>query len=131
MDEIISKKAIKIFEQFSEIKLVYFFGSKAAGASGPLSDYDFAVYFSGIEEADFSDIRFQLYDKLSMLLRTDRLDIVPLNSVKSPELKYNIIKDGKLILEKEPFKVLVEPKILNEYFDFKACLKKYGLTRAV
>jgi hypothetical protein len=45
------------------------------------------------------------------------------------KLKYSIIKDGNLIFEKEPFKVIVEPKILNEYFDFHAMLLRHRLTR--
>ena len=29
------------------------------------------------------------------------------------------------------FKVLIEPRILNEYFDFKMLLQKYNLTQAL
>ena len=40
----IKGKITPIFKDYPEIKLVYFFGSKARGEGGPLSDYDFAVY---------------------------------------------------------------------------------------
>lgn len=76
------------------------------------------------------DIKFDLFDRLSRLLKTDKADIVILNLAESPELKYNIIKDGKVIYEEEPFRVLLEPKILNEYFDFHYMLTKYNLTQA-
>ena len=52
-----------------------------------------------------------------------------LDITESPELKFNVIKEGKLIYEVEPYKVIIEPKILNEYFDFHSLLLRYGLTR--
>lgn len=60
---------------------------------------------------------------------TNKIDVCILNDLKSPELKYNIIKNGYLVYEKEPFKLLVEPPILNEYFDFHQSLSRYHLTK--
>lgn len=82
-----------------------------------MSDYDFAVYFSEIKSARMFSIKLDLIAQISRTLKTDRVDIVILNLTKSPELKYTIVKEGILIFERTPFKVLVEPKILNEYFD--------------
>lgn len=107
-----------IFDSFSEIKLVYFFGSKVTGKDGPLSDFDFAVYFDEKDKKRMFDIKFSLHDKIGRMLGTDKIDVVILNITESPELKFNIIKEGKLIFEKEPFKVLIEPEIMNKYFDF-------------
>jgi len=53
-----------------------------------------------------------------------------LHTVETPELKYNIIAEGKLIYEKEPYKILVESKILNEYFDFYNLFARNNLTKA-
>jgi len=97
---------------------------------GPLSDYDFAFYLDEKDKKKISEIQFELMDKISRILKTDKIDVVMLNLVESPELKYNIIKEGKLIYEKPPFKVLIEPKILQEFFDFKIMLKKYNLTQS-
>lgn len=119
-----------IFNDYPEIKLVYFFGSKAAGKAGPMSDYDFAVFLDEKEKKKNFDIKFALIDKISRFFKTDKVDIVILNMTESPELKYNIIKEGLLIYEKEPFRLIVEPKILNEYFDFRYLLLKYHLTKA-
>ncbi len=119
-----------IFQSCPKIKLVYFFGSRANGQIGPLSDYDFAVYFDEREPKKMFDLKFDLQNKISRTLKTDNLDLIILNLTKSPELKYEIIKNGRLIYEKEPFKILIEPKILNEYFDFYFMLKKYNLTKA-
>jgi len=50
MFEEISLKTESIFENHPAVKLVYFFGSRAANASGHLSDYDFAVYLDERDE---------------------------------------------------------------------------------
>ncbi len=128
------KKIESIFGVFSEIKLVYFFGSAASETAGPTSDYDFAVYFDLRPDKDkdreiMFEIKFKLMDRLSRALNTDKIDVVILNLTESSEFKYEVIKSGKLIYEKEPFLVVVEPKILNEYFDFRYFLKKYNLTK--
>ena len=124
------KAVLHIFESHPEVKLVYLFGSMARGDQGPMSDYDFAVYLDEKDKKETTRVRFQLMDELSRALGTDRIDVVILDSVESPELKYNILQEGKLIFEREPFRVLVEPRILNEYFDFNLLLRRHGLTAA-
>lgn len=124
------RKIKSIFKACPKVKLAYFFGSKAKGGSGPLSDYDFAVFLDEKNKEKMFEIKFALADKISRLLKTDKVDVVILNITESPEIKYNIIQEGKLIYEKTPFRVLIEPKILNEYFDFHILLSKYGLTKA-
>lgn len=119
-----------IFKLYPQVKLVYFFGSKANGKDGPLSDYDFAVYLDEKDKQERFNVRLSLMTKLSRALGTDRVDIVVLNDTESPELRYGIVRDGKLIYEEEPYKVSLEPHIFNEYFDFMYGLRKYGLTKA-
>ena len=126
----IKGKITPIFKDYPEIKLVYFFGSKARGEGGPLSDYDFAVYTEKKGVKKTFDLKFSLQDKISRALKTDKVDMVMLDITESPELKFNVIKEGKLIYEVEPYKVIIEPKILNEYFDFHSLLLRHGLTRA-
>lgn len=129
MNDKILQQLESVFKNYPEIKLVYLFGSRATGKSGPLSDYDFAFYLDEKDKKKMSDLKLVLMAKLGHLLKTDKIDLVILNMAESPELKYNIIKEGKLIFEQEPFKVLVEPKILNEYFDFHSLLLRYNLTK--
>ena len=125
------KKLSNIFKLFPEIKLVYFFGSRASWKIGPLSDYDFAVLLDEKDAQKRFKTRIEILSKLSEAFSTDKIDVVVLNDAKSPELKFSIIKDGKIIYEKEPYKVLFEPKILNEYFDFMDGLKRFGLTKNI
>jgi len=125
----IRNKLNRLFQQYPEIKLVYLFGSQARGKKGLLSDYDFAIYIEAGDKRKIFEIKLQLLGEISRILHTDKIDLIILNCVREPELKYNIIKEGNLIFEKKPYKLLVEPKILNEYFDFYALLLRHQLTR--
>lgn len=130
MNEQQMKTIIALFEARPEVKLVYFFGSRAAGTEGPLSDYDFAVYADEKNKSKIFDLQLTLMSELSRILKTDDIDVVMLNTAEKPELKFNIINEGKLIFEWEPFRALVEPRIVNEHADFVYLLKKYNLTKA-
>jgi len=123
------KKLISIFKLYPKIKLVYLFGSRASGKTGSLSDYDFAVYLDEKDSKKRFNIRLELMAKIGEIFKTNHIDVVIFNDTESPELKYNIIKEGKLIFEKEPFKILLEPRILNEFFDFREMLRKNNLTK--
>jgi len=124
------EKAKSIFSQYPEIKLGYLFGSQVTGKTGPLSDYDFAIYIDEKNAQKRFQLRLQIAGELSAYLNTDKVDVLVLNDIKSPEIKYAIIKEGILLYEQEPYKVLLVPRILNEYFDFMHGLRKYGLTKA-
>lgn len=124
------EKIKTIFGHYSQIKLGYLFGSRARGKIGPLSDYDFAVYLDEKNAQKRFQLRLQIANALSRELGTDSVDVLVLNDIKSPEVKYSIIKEGILLYEQEPYKVLLVPRILNEYFDFMHGLRKYGLTKA-
>ena len=130
MGEAIKEKLNKVFHIYPQIKLVYLFGSQAKGESGPLSDYDFAIYFDEKDRKKMFDTKLELMDQLTRILGTDNVDIAILNLSEMPEFKFNVIREGQLIYEEEPFRVIVEPKILNEYFDFKLILSRYGLTKS-
>lgn len=119
MDQRKEKKLRRVFEKYPKIKLAYIFGSQARGDAGPLSDFDFAFYTSEKDAKKIFNLRLKLMTDLSLLLKSDKVDVVALNTIENSELKYNIIKEGKLILEREPYKVAIEPKIMNEYFDFQ------------
>jgi predicted nucleotidyltransferase len=116
-------------ETIPEVKLAYLFGSRATQTSGSLSDYDFAFYLDCHDRVKINKIRSLLIDNISQILKTNQVDIVILNLLQGPELKYSIIREGGLFFEKEPFKLLVEPVILSEYFDFRSLLERHHLTR--
>jgi len=121
------KELNNIFSRYPDLKLVYLFGSQVSGKTGPLSDYDLAFYIKAEKKkAYYTSLKIE--GEISKVLFTDKIDVVILNHTDSPELKYSIIKYGKIIYEIEPYKILIEPRILNEYFDFRFLLRKYQLT---
>jgi len=126
----IEKLLKSIFLSHKEIKLVYFFGSMAEGNGGPRSDWDFAFYLEEKDKKKIFKIKFQLMDEIGRALKTDKIDVIILNIVENLELKYEVIKNGQLIYEKEPYKVLIEPRILQEYFDYQIMMRKYNLTKS-
>ena len=123
------KKLNKIFEEYPELKIVYLFGSRVSGKTGPLSDYDFALYI-GQDKLEAYHTSVDIAGKISKVLETDNIDTIVLNHTDAPEMKYSIIKNGRIIYEVDSFRVLIEPGIMNEYFDFRFLLRKHGLTRA-
>ena len=129
MEDALLEKIIELFASHPEVKLAYFFGSRATGTFGPMSDFDFAFFVDEISKEAAFDLRLKLMDEIGRALKNDNIDVVCLNFVESPELKYAIIKDGKLIVDQEPYRVLVEPKIMNEYFDFIEMLRRNNLTK--
>ncbi len=118
-----------VFARFPEIKLAFLFGSRARGNAGPLSDWDFAVYIDGLDDSQRFQLRLTLIGMLTMALKTNEVDVLVLNDIEEPAIKYNIVKEGQLFLEREPYKVLVLPQIWNEYFDFHESLVRHGLTK--
>lgn len=127
---IIKNNIIAVASRHDQIKLAYLFGSTAREDGGKLSDIDIAVYFDGADKRQMAELKLKLLAELSQALETDQIDLVVLNTTEQPELKYQIISEGELICEREPYKIMVEPLILNEYFDFQMILRRYGLTRA-
>lgn len=121
------KRLNNIFGKYPDLKLVYLFGSQASEKVGPLSDYDFAFYIKEDRKKAYYT-SFKIEGEISRVLSTDKIDMVIINHTDSPELKYSIIKNGKILYEVEPYRLLIEPKILNEYFDFRYLLRKYQLT---
>jgi len=127
--ENIKEKLEHIFKRYPQVKLVYFFGSRAKGKDGPLSDYDFGAYLDEQDAKKRFQIRLDILREVSKELGTDEVDFSIINDIQSPEFKYSIVKEGKIIYEEEPFKVLIEPHIFHDYFDFIYGLRKYGLTK--
>jgi hypothetical protein len=116
-------------QKMPQIVLAYLFGSTASGDRGPLSDYDFAVYLDEADPKKRFDIKLQLMGEISAALKSDKVDVVLINDTDNINLKYAIISEGKLLYEKEPYKTVVESRIMNEYFDFRIFIDKYQKTK--
>lgn len=129
MDKEVKEKLVRFFASIPHIKLVYFFGSRARGDAGPLSDYDFAVYFDGITENKTFELKLKILGKINTLLKSDDVDLVVLNQLENPVMAYRIIIDGIVLLEKEPFRVKYETMTLSRYFDYSQIMHNHHLSK--
>ncbi len=129
MDSQKLEKIREVIISHPEIKLAYLFGSQATGNTGPMSDYDFAVYTDEPDRLKRSHLQTRLITDFMGVLKTDAIDVVILNDLDKPELAYDVVTEGIVLHEEEPYRLIVEPRILEAYFDFHTGLKKYGLTR--
>jgi len=121
---------VEIAKTIPAVRLAYLFGSRARRDAGDLSDYDFAFYLDEhVSKKQMFEIKLELQEKISRALKSDHIDVTILNLTDSPELKYFVIKDGQLLYEQEPYRVIVEPRIYDEYFDFRESLRRYHLTQ--
>jgi predicted nucleotidyltransferase len=113
-------KIKKIFSDENNILLAYIFGSQSKGKTGPLSDYDFAVFLSRKPSFQF---KYKLKNKLVNFLDTEQVDLVILNDAPV-ELKYKIIATGKTIFQKNStIRTEFEADTLSRYFDYLPVLR--------
>ena len=125
----LTKYKLKIIAEKYKINTFYLFGSQATGKAGKLSDYDFAVLFNDkVLESQYGDYQIKIISELLRLVSTDHIDLVILNDKKTPLLlKYNVIKDGKILFERNKSKrVGVEVNILSRWLDWQYFEKIWG-----
>ena len=120
---------LPVFEAEPSVAFVYLFGSRAAGQTGPMSDYDLAVFLDERDVVKRHAVLFRLAAAISKALKSDAIDLHCLNDLSAPELKFRIIHDGVVLFERGALRLIIEPRILNEYFDFTYLLRKYNLTK--
>ncbi len=125
----IKTKLTPLFEAESSVAFAYLYGSQAAGSAGPMSDYDLAIFFDEPDVTRRHEILFRLSADSMKKIGSDAVDLHSLNDLQAPELKFRIIHDGVLLFERGASRLIIEPRILNEYFDFTYLLRKYELTK--
>ncbi len=97
-----------------EVLFAYLFGSAARGEAGPLSDIDIAVWLQPSAQA-FQQ-RLLLIEQLCRTLGHDRVDLVDL-ARSSVLLRYEVIRDGRVLKEDRERRVAFEVRVLREYLD--------------
>lgn len=123
-----SKKLKSIAIKY-HINTLYLFGSQATGKANKLSDTDFAVILDKkVNEKDYSDYQLKITSELMRFADTERTDVVIMNHPKVPLLlKYNIIKDGKVLVErKKDRRVNFEFVIIRDWLDWEFHEKLWG-----
>ena len=115
-----------VFRKDPRIAAAYLFGSRATGDAGAESDTDLAILISPGDAEHFSlEDELRIEAELSLVLRTDKVDVVLLNRSALP-LAFKVIAEGKLLYEVEPIATMdfVE-RTLVQYFDFVPTLQDY------
>lgn len=98
-----------------DIQFAYLFGSFAKNRVTPLSDVDVAVYLIGY---DFSDKRMEILGDLIDILKTDKIDLVILNTAPL-SLRMKILQNKRLLAENVPFvRHAYESMTIRTYFDY-------------
>lgn len=114
-DSSLIQKLKNYFEKRENVLLAFLFGSQAKKCQflHEGSDWDIAVYLKPegkrlereTQERDFSEIRQKMWAELSLILKTDAIDLIILNQAYAPIAAAAIkgfpltIKDRKLYLE--------------------------------
>ena len=102
------------FARIPQIKFAYVFGSIARGDHGPASDIDVAVFLD--RRISSFAFRLRMIETMMRELGTDRFDLVILNDAP-PVLKYEVVRQGRVIKENKKRRVEFEAKSLGEYLD--------------
>lgn len=84
----VSNAIAAIAQQYPAIQLVYLFGSRVTGSSGPMSDTDLAILLD--RAALVPALRVELAQRLAEALDSDQLDLVILNQAPI-EFAYSVI----------------------------------------
>lgn len=115
-----------LFIQEKSIVFVYVFGSTAQGITDFESDVDLAMYLDENKVSDLFKKRLSLIDKIQSILNKST-EVVILNETKSIFFKFVIIKEGKVIFNRDHGKrVDFELKTMQEYYDFQPFLEEYN-----
>jgi len=114
------KQLNQILEE-NRVILAYIFGSVAKEKVRPLSDFDIAIVFSKkVAKEMYFNRELKIAAKIGRLLKINRVDVVNLETINSPLLKYNAVFGSKPILVKDQkFRFNLERKIMQEYEDTK------------
>ncbi|MBU0673319.1 MAG: nucleotidyltransferase domain-containing protein [Proteobacteria bacterium] len=114
-DQQIIINAANFFESEDVVQFAYLFGSKVEeGRSGPLSDFDFAVYLK--DHVDFLNTRLRLMGALAQKIQTERFDLIILNEAPLV-FCYQVIQNFVILKEDKQLRIIFEERVLRSYLD--------------
>ncbi|MFH1662189.1 MAG: nucleotidyltransferase domain-containing protein [Candidatus Falkowbacteria bacterium] len=127
--EKLTKNQLNRLSKKYKINTFYVFGSQSTGKTTKLSDYDFAVLLDDkVPEKEYGNYQIKIISELLRLVNSNRIDLIILNDKRnSLLLKYNVIKNGKILYEKNKNKrVNIEVNILRRWLDWQYFERLWG-----
>jgi len=116
----IDRNKIKEILEKHDVSVAYLFGSAVKGNMGPHSDIDIGVIFKNESNENDSDCRFKIASEISDLCGTNTADIINVQKVSGPLIKYNAVFSGELLFSNDDnTRFEVERAIVREYEDTK------------
>jgi uncharacterized protein len=106
------------------IDVAYLFGSQSNGKANLLSDIDIAVLFNEglLLEERFSN-KLKIMGDLGVLLKTNNIDVVDLNSADIA-LQFSAIENRDILINKNNInRVTFETTVMTKYQDYKYYIK--------
>lgn len=114
------------FDEEKSVLFAYVFGSVAQGHTNHESDVDLAVYLDENNVDDMFKKRLSMIENCQAILKRVT-EIIVLNETASILLRFVIIKEGKVIFERDHGeRVDFELKTMTEYYDFQPFLEAYN-----
>lgn len=129
LNVLLTRKQLNILSKKYHINTMYLFGSQAKNTTTNLSDYDFAVLLDEkVNSNKYGQYKINIISELLRFLKTSHIDLIILNDQKLPLLlKYNIIKDGTILLDRnKKNRVNLEVHTLIRWFDWEYFEKMWG-----
>ncbi|NOR14304.1 MAG: HigA family addiction module antidote protein [Candidatus Aminicenantes bacterium] len=124
--EKIRNQLYPLFQKDNHILFGYIFGSAAQGFTNRQSDIDVAVYLNQNLVKDTFEKRLQMIEKYQSILKKP-VDVVILNEERSIFFKFVIIKEGKVVFERDHGqRVDFELRTMQEYYDYQPFLEAYN-----
>lgn len=120
LDEL-REKIASLAQTCPALVLVYLFGSRVRGRTGPLSDFDFAILLD--RSSQTPTLQARMHHDLALLTGIGRVDVVWLP--RAPiELQYAIIGQGVCLYRKnQAEKVEYEAYVMGRYGDYLPVLR--------
>ena len=119
-----ARSLVKILHGQSSVAFAYLYGSRAKGHANQSSDWDVAVYFSSPMHKLGIWPAFELEAKLARV-GGGTVQVVVLNTLLSPLLGFEIVKNGVVLLERDRnLRMEFENRILRHYYDWQYFLRR-------
>ena len=113
------EKLRKLFSRYTEIDLVYLYGSHAKGAARLDSDLDLAV---SARTGDYAGLKLDLLERLS-LSGFEQLDIAFFQQA-TPLLRFQMVRHNQLLYcRSNDSSGVLFSRCLNDYFDLEPTLR--------